>query len=128
MKPITTEWIMKAEGDYHTMLRESQASDFPNYDAVCFHAQQCAEKYLKAILCQAAIQFTKIHDLTAILEIVLETKPDWERFREDLAYLSAFAVSSRYPGDAADKDSAMDAKLRCERFRQAARLSLYPDR
>lgn len=126
MKPITTEWIAKAEGDYHTMLRECQAENFPNYDAVCFHAQQCAEKYLKAMLCEAGVRFGKIHDLTALLDIVREDKPELEAFREDLAYLSEFAVSSRYPGDAADQDCAIDAKQRCERFRQAAKTAIQP--
>jgi hypothetical protein len=50
MKPITQEWISKAEGDFATAQRELQAQEMPNYDAVCFHCQQCIEKYLKAYL------------------------------------------------------------------------------
>src|SRR2546421_5742031 len=38
------------EGDFATAQRELGAIQDPNYDAVCFHAQQCAEKYLKAFL------------------------------------------------------------------------------
>jgi len=49
MKPETQEWIEKAEGDLKVARRETQTAD-PVYDAVCFHAQQCAEKYLKAVL------------------------------------------------------------------------------
>lgn len=121
MKPTTTEWIDKAEGDFHTMLRESRAEDFPNYDGICFHAQQCAEKYLKAVLCESDTRFGKIHDLVAILELVLDRHPDWDRFREDLAFLSGFAVSFRYPGDSADVESAREAEHYCQRFRQAVR-------
>jgi HEPN domain-containing protein len=62
MKPITGEWITKAEGDFATAQRELKAIDHPNYDAVCFHAQQCAEKYLKAFLQEANIAFPKTHD------------------------------------------------------------------
>jgi HEPN domain-containing protein len=40
--------VTKAEGDFLTAGRELRARKSPNYDAVCFHAQQCAEKYLKA--------------------------------------------------------------------------------
>ena len=69
MKPLTEEWISKAEGDYHTMLRESRAEQFPNHDAVCFHAQQCVEKYLKARMCEAGIRIGKSHDLVAILQM-----------------------------------------------------------
>lgn len=50
MNPLTTEWVEKAEGDYATAKRESRVRRNPNYDAVCFHAQQMAEKYLKAFL------------------------------------------------------------------------------
>ena len=50
MKPAVAEWVSKAEGDFVTAGRELRARKSPNYDAVCFHTQQCAEKYLKAIL------------------------------------------------------------------------------
>jgi len=50
MKVETIEWIGKAEGDIRTSQREFSVNEHPNYDAVCFHAQQCAEKYLKAQL------------------------------------------------------------------------------
>ena len=51
MKPLTAEWVSKAEGDFATMERESRVADSPNLEGLCFHAQQCAEKYLKARLC-----------------------------------------------------------------------------
>ena len=50
MNELVKEWVNKAEGDYHSALRDYRARKFPNYDAAGFHAQQCAEKYLKAIL------------------------------------------------------------------------------
>lgn len=124
MKPIITEWVNKAEGDFDVMERECLVTENPNYDAVCFHAQQCAEKYLKAHLCQADIPFSKIHDLVALLDQLLAVDPEWEHLREDLAYLSDFAVSFRYPGESADRESALDAQKRCRRFRNHARNTL----
>lgn len=124
MKPTTTEWVTKAEGDFAVMERECQVVELPNYDAVCFHAQQCAEKYLKACLCEAGIAFGKIHDLVVLLDQILDREPAWEKFREDLAYLSDFAVSFRYPGESADRDSALEAQSRCRVIRTAARQSL----
>ena len=96
----------------------------PNYDSICFHAQQCAEKYLKARLCEADISFSKIHDLVALLEQALGVEPGWEAFREDLAYLSDFSVTFRYPGESADRESAIDAQRRCRVFRDAGRNAL----
>ena len=124
MKPITAEWVAKAEGDFATLERESRVRKHPNYDGICFHAQQCAEKYLKARLSEAGIKFTKIHDLSALLELVLPIEPSWEAFREDLAHLTDFAVSFRYPGESADRESAVSARKRCRGFRDAARKAL----
>ena len=47
---IVKEWVDKAEGDFTTASREWRARKCRNHDAVCFHAQQCIEKYLKALL------------------------------------------------------------------------------
>ncbi len=94
MGTATREWVEKAEGDYRTAQRESVARP-PNYDAAAFHAQQCAEKYLKALLAEADVAFTKTHDLVDLLEKTLSVRPEWEAFREDLAYLSDFAVTVR---------------------------------
>ena len=124
MKPIAAEWVTKAEGDFAMMERECRARKNPNYDGICFHAQQCAEKYLKARLCEADVSFGKIHDLVVLLEQVLVAEPEWETFREDLAYLSDFAVTFRYPGESADRESALDAQRRCRLFRNAARNAL----
>ena len=129
MKQIAFEWVDKAEGDFNTMEREVRARKNPNYDGICFHAQQCAEKYLKARLSEAGIPFAKIHDLVALLDQVLAAEPTWELYRIDLAFLSDFAVGFRYPGETADRESAMDARRRCRAFRMAARRALgLPDK
>lgn len=124
MKPLTLEWIDKAEGDFSTMERESRARKAPNYDAVCFHAQQCAEKYLKARLCEAGEVSGKIHDLGTLLDKTLSCEPLWEAHRKTLAYLSEFAVNVRYPGDKATREDALDARRHCRAFREEVRKTL----
>ena len=124
MKPMTAEWVAKAEADFATVERECRATENPNYDGICFHAQQCAEKYPKARLCEAGISFGKIHDLVVLLEQVLAVEPRWGASGQDLAYLSDFAVSFRYPGESADRQSALDAQQRRGLFRTAARQAL----
>lgn len=61
--------------------REYRARKQPNYDAACFFAQQCIEKYLKAHLTEAGVVFPRTHDLEALLDLSLSTKPLWEDFR-----------------------------------------------
>lgn len=124
MKPATAEWISKAEGDLATVERECRARRNPNYDAACFHAQQCAEKYMKARMCEEGLSVPKVHNLVELLERTLKLEPIWDAYREDLALLSGYAVSHRYPGESASMERARDALRRCRRFREAARLSL----
>jgi len=124
MKPITAEWVSKAESDFALMEREGRVRKNPSYDGVCFHAQQCAGKYLKARLCEGDIEVAKIHDLVALLESLLSLEPSWEVFRRDLAYLSGFAAAYRYPGESATQEQAKDAIRRCRLFRKVARQAL----
>jgi len=124
MNPITLEWVAKAEGDFATAERELNVEDNPNYDAVCFHAQQCAEKYLKARLQESDIPFGKTHVLTLLLDLALGVEAEWEALRADLFALSVFAVAYRYPGESADEKDAREAFDKCKNFRGAVRQSL----
>ena len=124
MRAMTAEWVAKAEEDFTVLERELRARKHPGYSAACFHAQQCAEKYLKARLCEARIEFAKVHDLVALLEKALAAEPLWEVWRADLAFLTEYAVSFRYPGQSASRESAKEARRRCRVFRQAARRAL----
>lgn len=124
MNPLTTEWIDKAEGDYATAERELRVTTSPNYDAVCFHAQQCIEKYLKARLQEAGIQFGRTHDLSMLLDSVLLVESNWDTMRADLQALTAFAVAYRYPGDSADENEAREDVIKCRSIRQIIRTAL----
>jgi HEPN domain-containing protein len=124
MKPLTREWVEKAEEDFISAQREYRARKHPNYNAACFFVQQCIEKYLKARLQEADIEFSKIHDLVKLLELVVRIEPLWDAYRSTFRYVSAYAVSFRYPGENADKDEARDALKICRAFREVVRLSL----
>ncbi len=121
MKPLTQEWVVKAEGDFITATRELAAEDDLNYDAVCFHAQQCAEKYLKACLQEEGIAFAKTHDLGSLLDLVLPMEPDWEAMRSELDDLTSYAVDVRYPGFSTDKARAHTVMTTCGQVRDLAR-------
>ncbi len=123
MNPLLREWIEKAEGDFHSLEREVRARKYPNHDAACFHAQQCAEKYLKGRLTEAGISFPKTHDLV-LLDRVLVVEPLWEIHRDDLSILSGFGVEFRYPGESADLAMAKSALKKCKAFRSIARETM----
>jgi HEPN domain-containing protein len=84
MKPVVAEWVEKAEGDFATAGRELRARKSPKYDAVCFHSQQCAEKYLKAVLQGNEKHVPKIHNLLELMTLCLEIEPSFEMLRADL--------------------------------------------
>jgi HEPN domain-containing protein len=124
MRPITGEWVGKAEADLITAERELRAEQTPNYDAAAFHAQQCAEKYLKARLIEGEISFPKTHDLGALLRLVLPLEPAWASLRDELSALTDLAVEVRYPGASADVKDATQAVATARKVRELARASL----
>lgn len=123
MKTETEEWIEKTESDWAVMSREHQVTDNPSYDAVCFHAQQCAEKYLKGRLVEANIPFKKTHDLLNLLDDILKIEPSWTGLEEILSELTSFAVAYRYPGFAATLEQSTKSVEYCRLIRKLVRES-----
>jgi HEPN domain-containing protein len=121
MKPITLEWVDKAEGDYIAAQREARARKHPVYDVACFHAQQCAEKYLKARLVEAGLAFGKTHNLIALLSLILPVEPTWRSLQPALNALNVYAVDYRYPGYSATKIEAQSALKNCRNVRREIR-------
>lgn len=124
MKPITSEWVEKAEEDWVVMLKSYRARKDPAYNAACFHAQQCIEKYLKARLEEAGIGFKKTHDLIELMSTTLAVEPTWISLRNELDYLNNFSVIYRYPGHSATKAEAKDAVSACRKVRLIIRGAL----
>lgn len=109
MNPITLEWIKKAEGDYMTAGRELKARKSPNYDAVCFHSQQTAEKYLKAYLHESEQSTPKTHVLLDLLALCVKIDMTFLLIQPDVNALEGYATQFRYPGQRAEKIDAKQA-------------------
>ena len=118
MNEVIQEWIEKATGDLNTAKRELSVTDDPNYDAVCFHAQQCIEKLMKAALIHQGVLPPKTHDLIQLSELLTFQDAAWKPNIRDLRFLNQAAVGFRYPGDAADYDEAEEALGICDRLRR----------
>ncbi|MFM9903189.1 MAG: HEPN domain-containing protein [Pyrinomonadaceae bacterium] len=128
MTPEISAWINKAERDWRSVLLEHSVERDPNLDAVCFHAQQCSEKYLKARLVLSSIAFRKSHDLLYLHQLALDAEPTWHFLWQPLRDLTAFAVAIRYPGLDATQQQADDAIKHCRIVRLTVRRSLeLPD-
>src|SRR5256885_960747 len=98
MKAATREWVDKAEADYAAALLLRRSRKKHSRDIVCFHLQQCVEKYLKARLEEAAIAFPRTHDLERLLNSAVTVEPTWASLRPKLAAITDYAVEVRYPG------------------------------
>ena len=55
-------WIRKAENDLKAG-KDELVSENPATDTICFHAQQCSEKYLKGYLIFSGMEIEKTHSM-----------------------------------------------------------------
>jgi HEPN domain-containing protein len=124
MKLEALEWVAKADGDFFDAQRGVRARKNRNPDGVCFHCQQCIEKYLKARLTEAGIRFPKTHDLARLLDLLQPAEPDWAPWRPDLDILTDYAISFRYPAENATLDEARSAFKICKMLRARVREKL----
>ncbi len=124
MKVSTREWITKAKEDFAVVNVLTRQRKKPLWSPVCFHAQQCVEKYLKARLNEASLAIHRTHDLEQLLHHVLTLEPLWAAFLPALKRLSDAAVVPRYPGSFTTKAEAQRALATCKSFRKEARNSL----
>lgn len=103
---LVNEWVAKAEEDYRTLEELYKKSPSGFATTICFHAQQCAEKYLKALLTKHGIEPPWIHTLETLLDLVISKTPELDKYRVMLAELTPYATEYRYPGRVADEEDA----------------------
>ena len=89
-------WVRKAESD-RSVIRSCLASPPTAWDMVCFHAQQGAEKLLKAFLVHHGRPYPRIHDMNALLQECAAIDPALAGLEADCRDLTDYAVVSRYP-------------------------------
>jgi len=116
-------WVERAEEDY-AVLRASLRRKKPLLYSACFHAQQCAEKYLKAILVSRGAAFPKVHDLLLLRDLCEQVGVLVAVEAQHLNTLSDHAVRARYPGDDPTPDEAREALAIAQTVRRFARRFL----
>ena len=109
MNGTVKEWVAKAEADFATAQRELKVTNSPNYDGVCFHAQQAVEKLMKALLIHLQVTPPKTHRLYALDELLRPVCPGWAADKENLRLVTRAAIDFRYPGETADCEEAKEA-------------------
>ncbi len=102
-KKLAQEWFGKAHDDELSIEGILNSKDGAP-STVCFLSQQLAEKYLKGYLVYKGEGFLKIHQLERLIEMCSRINERFLNFEEIAAKLSAFYISTRYPGDFPDVD------------------------
>jgi len=119
-KRIVNEWLRKADADMAVAERlPSDEAAFLN--AVTFHCQQAAEKYLKALLTWWDIEFPKTHVLAKLIGLVETRDATLATLLLDAVVLTAYGVELRYPGGRPDAtpDEAREAVKLAQQVRDA---------
>lgn len=122
---LARDWLTFARDDL--AAAELLLNEAASPRIVCFHAQQAAEKAMKALLVKEQIRFERTHDLVAIRELFpagFQLKAD----REALSALSRWAVEPRYPADTPDATTSdATAAIRVARVIVDAVVAALPD-
>jgi len=110
---LVQEWLDKSREDLGVadyLLRERS----PYLNAIGFHAQQAAEKVLKALLVRHQVEFPKAHNLGELLDLVAQVAPALATTLRSATTLNPYGVEVRYPGDLphmTDEDAAHAVRL-----------------
>jgi len=91
-------WFERAEADWrlsHRLMADPQ----PYPEAIAFHCQQAAEKYLKAYLTWQQVEFPKTHDIKRLVELAASCDRALAEDLNEAEALTPYAVEYRYPGE-----------------------------
>ena len=94
---LVKSWLRKAGSDLANARLCLAAKEA--LDTVCFHAQQAAEKYLKAYLTANQIDFPPLHNLEKLTDLCLKKDGTFATLKTAAQNLTPYAVQSRYDDD-----------------------------
>ena len=95
---VILAWLQRARSDLQLGRAALRAKGVMPEDA-CFHAQQCAEKALKALLLHREIAFPKTHTIEVLLDLLKTSGLTIPEGVDEALELSDYAVQTRYPGE-----------------------------
>ena len=103
------QWVVYAEEDLRLARHALSIASGCPYRLIAYHAQQCAEKYLKAFLVFHGIDFPYTHNISHLMELCAG-KADWTETLLEAEELTPFAVTARYPCE--DEEVSKEEALR----------------
>lgn len=98
---LVGDWLTRADSDL-AVAERLLGEQGPFCNAVAFHCQQAAEKYLKAVLTLWQIEFPKTHVIAVLLKLVQTRDAELAESLMETVSLTPYGVELRYPGDRPD--------------------------
>jgi len=95
------QWLTYADEDLRLASCAIKLRSNVPYRLIAYHAQQCAEKHLKAYLVSQGVDFPYTHNISTLLELCCEHE-DWPASLRDAEELTRYAITTRYPGEDAE--------------------------
>ena len=107
------DWLARAEGDLALARVTLPEGGF--YEDLCFHAQQAAEKALKAVFRIKGLTFRYTHDLDELITGLEKQGVDIPTEVKEAVILTEYAGEARYP--------AFAEPVTVKEYREALRLA-----
>ena len=92
------QWLTYADEDLQVARHAFSMPEAPPCRVIAFHAQQCAEKAMKAVLTWHQVSFKKTHDLDELKQMCLPLAEGATTHLVGIGRLSQYAWRFRYPG------------------------------
>jgi len=115
------EWVEKADEDFRA-ASALEPDDVPG--VICFHCQQCVEKYLNAALVRHSEAAQRTHNLIVLNDMVAEHDERFAAFPDRLETLNPYSVLARYPGIETTAENAKEALKAARALRNEIRKLL----
>ena len=115
------KWFEKADQDLE-MARRALGPEKPLPEMACYHAQQCAEKYLKGYLIAHSVPFRFVHDLVYLTQLCTAREPAFEELMSAVEILGEYGTTVRYPMGGSEEPNVETAKEAIRLAEQVAAL------
>lgn len=97
MEPLERAALLMAKArDDEIVIEEIISNEKVRDEIIGFHAQQAAEKLLKALLMAKNIPYRRTHDLRELIDLIKDSGIEFPEPLMEIRTLSPFAVEFRY--------------------------------
>jgi len=92
------QWLIHVDEDLRLATAAMERVEDCPYRLVAYHAQQCAEKYIKAFLVYCGVDFPYTHNIRRLLKLCSQ-HAEWPEQVWQAEELTPYAITARYPGE-----------------------------